>query len=110
MGLGCRIVGQRPGQAPPVKMCTASVYKGSTAIWSQALQTADRLGVLEPVLDDLGQELSDQVRTVGRRIAAATSKSGRFVDEMEAIAVTQGCAGACLAPRWPPSPPRRPAA
>ncbi len=93
LGLGRRIVGERPGQASAVKMCTASVYKGSTAIWAQAIETADRLGVLEPVLDDLGQEFADQVRTIGRRIAVATSKSRRFVDEMESIALTQCAAG-----------------
>ncbi len=94
VGLGRRIVGERPGQASAVKMCTASVYKGSTAIWSQAIETADRLGVLEPVLDDLAPEFADQVATVARRIAVAASKSRRFVDEMESIAVTQGSAGA----------------
>lgn len=94
VGLGRRIVSARPGQASAVKMCTASIYKGSTAIWSQALQSAERLGVLEPVLDDLGREFPDQVATIARRIAVATSKSGRFVDEMESIAVTQASAGA----------------
>lgn len=93
-GLRRRVVGDRPGQASAVKMCTASVYKGTTAVWAQALQTADALGVLDIVLDDLGEEFADQVRTAGRRLAVAASKSGRFADEMEQIATTQGAAGA----------------
>ena len=48
-GLRTRVVGDRPGQASAVKMCTASVYKGTTALWAQALQTADALGVLDVV-------------------------------------------------------------
>lgn len=92
-GLSRRVVGDRPGQASAVKMCTASVYKGTTALWAQALQTADTLGVLDHVLADFAQEWPDQVRTIGRRLAVATTKSGRFVAEMEHIAATQAGAG-----------------
>jgi hypothetical protein len=74
-------------------MCTASVYKGTTAIWAQALQSAEALGVLDVVLDDLAEEFPHQVAGAGRRIAVATAKSARFVDEMESIAATQHSAG-----------------
>ncbi len=93
-GLRRRVVGNEPGQASGVKMCTASIYKGSTALWAQALQTADALGVLGPVLDDLEEEFPAQVASAGRRIAVATAKSARFVAEMDNIAQTQGEAGA----------------
>jgi 3-hydroxyisobutyrate dehydrogenase-like beta-hydroxyacid dehydrogenase len=94
LGLRRRVVGDRPGQASGVKMCTASIYKGTTALWAQALQTAEALGVLRPVLDDLAEEFPEQVAGAGRRIAVATAKSARFVDEMESIARTQGASGA----------------
>ncbi|MFC7596862.1 DUF1932 domain-containing protein [Terrabacter sp. GCM10028922] len=94
LGLRRRVVGDRPGPASGVKMCTASIYKGTTAVWAQALQTADALGVLRHVLDDLSEEFPEQVAGAGRRIAAATAKSARFVDEMESIARTQGAVGA----------------
>lgn len=93
-GLRRRVVGDEPGQASGVKMCTASIYKGSTALWAQALQTADALGVLGAVLDDLEEEFPAQVASAGRRIAVATAKSGRFVAEMDNIAQTQGECGA----------------
>ena len=93
-GLRRRVVGDEPGQASAVKMCTASIYKGTTALWAQALQTADALGVLGPVLDDLEEEFPAQVGGAGRRIAVATAKSARFVAEMDNIALTQGEAGA----------------
>ena len=95
-GIRTRVVGDRVGTASAVKMCTASVYKGTTALWAQALQTAYTLGVLDVVLDDLGTDHPDQVATAGRRIAVATSKSTRFVAEMEQIAQTQAAAGASL--------------
>ena len=93
-GLRRRVVGDLPGQASAVKMCTASVYKGTTAIWTQALQTAEARGVLSYVLDDLAEEFPAQVAGAGRRIAVAVAKSARFADEMESIAQTQGTAGA----------------
>ncbi|MGO4598015.1 DUF1932 domain-containing protein [Terrabacter sp. 2RAF25] len=92
-GLRRRVVGPEVGQASAVKMCTASVYKGTTAIWAQALQSAAALGVLDVVLDDLSEEFPRQVEGAGRRIAVATAKSARFVAEMEHIARTQGRAG-----------------
>jgi 3-hydroxyisobutyrate dehydrogenase-like beta-hydroxyacid dehydrogenase len=93
-GLRTRVVGDRPGVASAVKMCTGSVYKGTTALWAQALQTADHYGVLEPVLDDLREEFPGTVARAARLVANATSKSGRFVAEMEQIAATQETAGA----------------
>jgi 3-hydroxyisobutyrate dehydrogenase-like beta-hydroxyacid dehydrogenase len=93
-GLRTRIVGPTLGLASAVKMCTASVYKGTTAVWTQALHTAYAHGVLEVVLEDLAEEFPGTAATSARRIAVAASKSGRFVAEMEQIAATQGAAGA----------------
>ena len=92
-GLRTKVVGDEPGSASAVKMCTASVYKGTTALWAQALQTAQVHGVLDVVLADLAEEFPAAAGTAGRRIAVATSKSARFVGEMEQIAQTQGAAG-----------------
>jgi 3-hydroxyisobutyrate dehydrogenase-like beta-hydroxyacid dehydrogenase len=92
-GLRRRVVGDRPGTASAVKMCTASVYKGTTLVWLHALRTAYHLGVLDHVLADLGEEFPEEVAAAARRLATAASKSGRFVAEMEQIAMTQGSAG-----------------
>ncbi len=93
-GLRTRVVGDVPGRASAVKMCTASVYKGTTALWAQALQTAHHLDVLDPVLADLGERFPDTAERAARLVALATSKSSRFVAEMEQIAATQQDAGA----------------
>jgi hypothetical protein len=70
-------------------MSTASVYKGSVALLTQALLTARANGVLDHVLGDLG-ELSEGA---ARSIARSATKSGRYVDEMHEIAATQAAAG-----------------
>jgi 3-hydroxyisobutyrate dehydrogenase-like beta-hydroxyacid dehydrogenase len=82
-------VGVEVGTASAVKMCTASVYKGSVAILVQALLTARENGVLDHVLDDLA-ELADGA---GRSIARSATKSARYVGEMREIAATQAAAG-----------------
>ncbi len=93
-GLRSQVVGPEPGQASGVKMCTASIYKGTTALWAQALQTASALGVTDVVLHDLAGEFPEMTAAAGRSIALAASKSDRFVAEMEQIAATQAAAGA----------------
>ena len=75
------------GQASAVKMCTASVYKGVTAVVAQAMRAADFYGVLDEVLEDLGGAADP-----GAVVVAAT-KAARFVGEMRQIASAQRAAG-----------------
>jgi len=87
------VVGDEPGLASAVKMCTASVYKGRVALLTQALRTARAYGVVEHVLDDLADTgLADRDRT-GATLARASAKAWRYVGEMEEIATTQSEAG-----------------
>jgi 3-hydroxyisobutyrate dehydrogenase-like beta-hydroxyacid dehydrogenase len=87
------VVGHAVGSASAVKMSTASVYKGSSALLVQALLAARANGVLEHVLDDLRLGAPELVANVERRLASAASKSGRYVGEMHEIAATQAAAG-----------------
>jgi 3-hydroxyisobutyrate dehydrogenase-like beta-hydroxyacid dehydrogenase len=80
----------RAGTASALKMCTASVYKGTTGLYMQAMRTAARHGVLDAVLADLAEAgLPDPTPSV---VSAAT-KAARFVPEFEEIAATQAAAG-----------------
>ena len=91
--LDARVVGGEVGLASAVKMCTASMYKGSTAVLAHALLTAHAHGVLPQVLDDLHDSFPSQVDRAARTIAMATTKAERFVGEMREIAATQTGAG-----------------
>lgn len=75
------------GQASAVKMCTASVYKGVTAVVAQALRAADHYRVLHQVVDDLGEHADPAA------VASAAAKADRFVQEMREIAAAQRAAG-----------------
>jgi 3-hydroxyisobutyrate dehydrogenase-like beta-hydroxyacid dehydrogenase len=83
------VLGTGLGSASALKMCTASVYKGLTALVTQAMRVAGRHGVVDQVLADLARNGLD--RSTG--VAVAATKAHRFVDEMREIAATQAEAG-----------------
>jgi 3-hydroxyisobutyrate dehydrogenase-like beta-hydroxyacid dehydrogenase len=88
-GVEAIVVGDAVGAASAVKMSTASIYKGTTAVLAQALRAADENGVLEYVLADIRAGAPELVANVERRLATAAAKSGRYVAEMHEIAASQ---------------------
>jgi 3-hydroxyisobutyrate dehydrogenase-like beta-hydroxyacid dehydrogenase len=92
-GVECIVVGDRIGDASAVKMSTASVYKGTTAVLTQALLAARANGVLEHVLADLERGAPELVSNSGRRVANGAAKASRYVGEMREIAEAQSRAG-----------------
>ncbi|MEO8889563.1 MAG: DUF1932 domain-containing protein [Jatrophihabitantaceae bacterium] len=93
-GLAVRVVGVRIGTASAVKMCTASVFKGFSALLTQALLTAHAHGVEDLVVDDLARDFPDDMARLPRELSVAASKAWRYVGEMREISATQGAAGA----------------
>jgi len=81
------------GAASALKMCTASMYKGTNALVMQALLTADAHGVREQFLADTAREWPDAVPTWHLDVAVAATKAWHFVDEMHEIARTQQAVG-----------------
>jgi 3-hydroxyisobutyrate dehydrogenase-like beta-hydroxyacid dehydrogenase len=92
-GVDLIVVGDRVGDASAVKMSTASIYKGTTALLLQALRSAHSNEVLEYVLADLEAATPELVARVERRLASGATKSSRYVGEMHEIAATQSAAG-----------------
>lgn len=92
-GVETIVVGPEIGSASAVKMSTASVYKGGSALLLQALRAAHANGVLEHVLGDLRAGAPELVARIERRLAMAASKSERYVAEMHEIAAAQSAAG-----------------
>jgi 3-hydroxyisobutyrate dehydrogenase-like beta-hydroxyacid dehydrogenase len=91
--LDLRVVGGEIGLASAVKMCTASVYKGFTALLIHALVTAHEHGILPQVLDDLEDSFPRQLERAARLVAVSATKADRYVAEMREIAATQATAG-----------------
>jgi 3-hydroxyisobutyrate dehydrogenase-like beta-hydroxyacid dehydrogenase len=92
-GVDMRIVGSEVGAASALKMCTASVYKGTALLLTHALVTARIHGVLAEVVDDLSVDFADLLAVADRRIASSAAKAHRYVAEMQEIAATQASAG-----------------
>jgi HAD superfamily hydrolase (TIGR01509 family) len=86
-------IDQPLGSASALKMCTASMYKGSTALVMQAMLTARKHGVLELFLADTTRHWPADVPNWPADVALAATKADRFVDEMREIATTQADAG-----------------
>ena len=91
--IDARTVGDTVGLASAVKMCTASMYKGSSALLAHALLTAHAHGVLPQVLDDLGDSFPRQIDRAARMLAVSATKADRYVGEIREIAATQAAAG-----------------
>ena len=81
------------GSASALKMCTASMYKGTQALVMQALITADTYGVRDQFLADTARAWPVDVPGWHTSVAVAASKAWRFVDEMHEIAATQRAVG-----------------
>jgi 3-hydroxyisobutyrate dehydrogenase-like beta-hydroxyacid dehydrogenase len=93
-GVVTTVVGSELGSASAVKMSTAAVYKGFTALVLQSLQSAHDNGVLDVVVADLIEEFGGLLAGSAARIAMAAAKADRYVGEMREISITQGAAGA----------------
>ena len=84
----------RSGSASAVKMSTASVYKGSVALLTQALRAADHYGVLEHVLDDLGERADGAAggsRGRRRRRTATSARCARSAPRRPRPGSTRRC-------------------
>jgi 3-hydroxyisobutyrate dehydrogenase-like beta-hydroxyacid dehydrogenase len=91
--LDVRVVGSEIGTASAVKMCTASLYKGTVALLAEALLTARSHDVVDVVLDDLRDSYPQLVDQAPSVLARAAAKAARYVGEMDQIADTQAAAG-----------------
>jgi len=88
--LETRIVGDAIGKASALKMCFAAYTKGTTALLSAILATAEVLGVRAELEQQWGAEFADEAT---RKVRQVTAKAWRFVGEMEEIAATFAEAG-----------------
>jgi hypothetical protein len=76
------------GSASGLKMCFASMSKGFTAIAIQAFTTAQNLGVLEHLKDEMSKRVPNHYRSAERGVATMPPKAYRWVREMEEISKT----------------------
>ncbi|HLO17673.1 MAG TPA: DUF1932 domain-containing protein [Anaerolineales bacterium] len=86
--LETQIIGDEIGKASALKMCYAAYTKGTTALLSAILATAESLGVREELYRQWDREDQGFSEQVNRRVKRVTAKAWRFEGEMREIAET----------------------
>jgi len=97
-GISVRHVGREIGRASAVKMCYASITKGTNTLHAAAMTVADVLGVGETVRAEIDESLPAVMQHMRGTIPRLPADSGRWVGEMEEIARTFASAG--VTPRF----------
>ena len=92
--LNAGIVGEAIGKASALKMCYAAWTKGSTALLSAILATADAFDVWENLRVQWDRDWPDFSERAVNRARRVTAKAWRFAGEMEEISSTFEAAGA----------------
>ncbi len=92
-GLEAISLGDEAGKASSVKMCYSAINKGTNALQTAVLLTAERLGVGEALNGELKGRQEGLYNRIGKLIPFLPVNSGRWVKEMEEIADTFDSAG-----------------
>jgi len=74
------------GHASALKMCYASLTKGSTALYAELMIAAKALGVEETLIAEFRQSQADRFTGIERSLPRVPVKARRFVGEMEEMA------------------------
>lgn len=87
------VLGDELGAASALKMCYAAYTKGSTALLSASLASADALHVREALVKQWARETPSSADANINRVRQVTAKAWRFAGEMDEIAATFRAAG-----------------
>ena len=82
------VMGTEAGPASALKMCYAAYSKGTTALLSAILATAEQLAVRDALVARWSQDEPGFAEQVEQRVRRATAKAWRFAGEMEEVAAT----------------------
>lgn len=82
------VMGVEVGQASALKMCYAAYTKGTTALLSAILATAEQLQVRQALSARWAEDEPGFTERVEQRVRQSTAKAWRFAGEMEEIAAT----------------------
>ncbi|TVR53401.1 MAG: NAD(P)-dependent oxidoreductase [Spirochaetaceae bacterium] len=87
------VIGDEIGRASALKMCFAAYTKGTTALLSAILATAENLGVRDDLYRQWTRGDAGFPEQTENRVRNVTAKAWRFAGEMDEIAATFRSAG-----------------
>ena len=91
--LETQVIGDEIGKAAAIKMCYAAYTKGTTALLSAILATAEALGVRAELENQWSRNWPDFNEQTNRRVKLGASRAWRFAGEMDEISATFQAAG-----------------
>ncbi len=91
-GILVRPLGGEVGRASGIKMCYASVTKGTSALHAAALIAAEVMGLNKELLAEFEESQSQRLKSMGG-LKSLSAKAFRWVGEMREIAATYDQAG-----------------
>ena len=92
-GIIVRHLGPRIGDASAMKMCYASITKGTSTLFTAALMAAHQYGLDEPFWAELQESQSHTWSRMNPQVVRLPSDAGRWIGEMEEIAKAYAGAG-----------------
>ena len=87
-GLDVRVIGDEIGQASGLKMCYGALTKGLTALGTELLVAAHRLGLADVLRAEQRESIPGVLTWLERSLPSMPPKAYRWVGEMEEIAAT----------------------
>ena len=87
-GLDVRPLGEEIGLASAIKMCYASLTKGLTALCTELLTAAEKLGVSEALSAEFKLSQASLYERMEKGLPSMPPKARRWIGEMEEIAAT----------------------
>lgn len=91
-GILVRPLGGEVGRASGIKMCYASVTKGTSALHAAALTAAEVMGLGEELLAEFAESQAPRLKAMGG-VNSLSAKAFRWIGEMREIAATYEQAG-----------------
>lgn len=91
-GILVRPLGGEVGRASGIKMCYASVTKGTSALHAAALTAAEVMGLSEELLAEFAESQAQRLKAMGG-VNSLSAKAFRWIGEMQEIAATYERAG-----------------
>ena len=92
-GIAIRNLGPAIDRASGMKMCYASMTKGTNALRVAMLTSAHSLGLYDELIEELAYSQGDALSAMESGIPGLPANSGRWIGEMEEIAETFDSAG-----------------
>ena len=92
-GIGVINLGPSVGRASGIKMCYASMTKGTSALRVAMLTTAHSLGLYDELVAELSHSQQGALSAMESGIPGLPANAGRWIGEMEEIAATFDAAG-----------------